>query len=65
MRKKQIGRTEELLATNESAMTQIDNVMIAISEINTVSGHATMDLETAMKEMNYLAQRASSYSSTD
>jgi len=52
------------LAQNESAMTKMDEVMAAISLINPATSRASMAMEDAMKELETLAKRASSYSSS-
>ncbi len=52
------------LAQNESAMTKMDEVMAAISLINPATSQASMDMEDAMKELEALARRASSYSAS-
>jgi hypothetical protein len=49
------------LAQNERAMTQIDMTMAAIAAMDTVRGHASTDLETAMAELAELARRAPEY----
>lgn len=55
---------QKKLAQNESAMTKMDEVMAAISIINPVQSRASMDMEDAMKELETLAKRATSYSSS-
>ena len=46
------------LAENEVAMTQIDQAMAAIGEMDTSQGHAAMDIESAMAELKTIAARA-------
>ncbi len=60
----QRDKVQERLAQNESAMTKMDEVMAAISVINPGQSQASMDMEDAMKELETLALRASSYSSS-
>jgi hypothetical protein len=55
-------RIHQLLAENETAMTRIDQAMAAIAEMDTATGHASMDMESAMQELNQLAVRAQAYS---
>ena len=59
----QRGLVDRLLAENEAAMTQIDQVMAAIANLDTSAGHASMTMETAMLELKSLAGRAREYSS--
>ncbi len=60
----QRDKVHQKLAQNESAMTKMDEVMAAISVINPGQSRASMDMEDAMKELETLALRASSYSSS-
>jgi hypothetical protein len=55
-------RIHQLLAENETAMTRIDHAMAAIAAMDTSASHATMDMESAMQELNQLAVRAQAYS---
>ena len=57
-------RVHQLLAENETAMTRIDQAMAAIAAMDTSASHATMDMESAMQELNQLAARAEAYSGT-
>ncbi len=59
---KQLDRVAHLVAQNEKAMTQLDLTAAAIADMKTMSGHALMDMETAMNELQGLAKRASEYS---
>lgn len=59
---RQAERTQDWLSQNEAAMTQIDQIMAAIVEMDTSEPHATMDMESAMQELRRLAERAQSYS---
>jgi hypothetical protein len=65
LKRRQLEKVEEWLAENERAMTQIDVTMAAIAEMKTVHGHASTDMETAMKELQELARRAPRYSLSD
>jgi hypothetical protein len=56
---------DRLLAENETAMTQIDQVMAAIASLDTSAGHASMTMESAMSELKVLAERAPRYSVTE
>ena len=53
----QKSKTKQLLAQNEEAMTKIDVVMAKIGGMETGAGHATMDMESAMQELERLAKR--------
>ena len=53
----QQSKVKQLLAQNEEAMTQIDKVMAKIAGMESGPGHATMDMESAMQELERLAQR--------
>ena len=61
---KQRDMVQTKLAQNESAMTKMDEVMAAVSVINPTNSRASMDMEDAMKELEALAKRASSYSAS-
>lgn len=61
---KQRDMVQTKLAENESAMTKMDEVMAAVSVINPTNSRASMDMEDAMKELEALAKRASSYSAS-
>ncbi len=60
---KQRDKVKAVLSQNEAAMTKMDEVMAAISIIDTSKNKATMDMDDAMKELETLAGRAESYSS--
>ncbi len=55
-------RVDRWLAENETAMTQIDQIMAAIASLDTSAGHASMTMEAAMSELKALAERAPRYS---
>jgi hypothetical protein len=59
---RQRERIDHWLAQNEAAMSQMDQVMAAIADLDTSSGHASMTMESAMQELKTLAERASRYS---
>jgi hypothetical protein len=52
-----------MLAQNEEAMTKIDLTIAAITDMRTQDKHASMDIESAMNELQQLAARAKNYSS--
>ncbi len=54
----QQSKVKQLLAQNEEAMTQIDKVMAKIAGMESGPGHATMDMESAMQELERLAKRS-------
>jgi hypothetical protein len=53
------------LAQNERAMTQMDETLAAIAAMDTVRGHASTDIETAMRSLAELARRAPAYGIKD
>lgn len=57
----QTKRVSQLMAQNESAMTVIDQTAAALAATRTSQGHAKMDAETAMTELEHLAKRAGKY----
>ena len=59
---RQMEGAESLLGLNEGAMTQIDITTTALSNITTNKGHASVDMETAMMELEKMADRAQDYS---
>lgn len=58
----QLAKVEELLARNETAMTQMDMAAAAIAAIKTGPRSARIDFETAMGELTRLAATAQRYS---
>lgn len=58
---KQMDRINDLLVRNEEAMTQMDVTLNAITEINGNNQQASLDLETAMQELQRMADRAKDY----
>jgi len=59
---KQRKKVQTLLAQNEEAMTKIDVTIAAIADMKTEDGIASLDIETAMIELQRLANRAKEYS---
>ncbi len=57
-------RVSQLMAQNESAMTVIDQTSSALAATRTAKGHATLDAETAMAELEQLARRAGKYAAS-
>ncbi len=57
-------RVAQLMAQNASAMTVIDQTSAALAATRTEKGHATLDAETAMAELEQLARRAGKYAAT-
>lgn len=54
-------RVARLMAQNESALTIIDRTAAALAATRTQQGHAKLDAETAMAELEKLARRAGKY----
>lgn len=54
-------KADDLLLENEHAMTQLDRVSARLAEIRTREGHAHMDMENAMAELENLISKASQY----
>jgi hypothetical protein len=57
----QTRRATRLIAQNEAAMTVLDKTAAALAETRTGKGHADMDAEAAMAELEMLANRAGKY----
>jgi hypothetical protein len=57
-------RVDRLIAQNESAMTVLDQTATALAETRTEKGHASMDAESAMVELEALAKRVGKYAAT-
>jgi len=55
-------KVDKLLAQNEEALTQLDLTIAAVAELRTNDKAASLDLETAMSELQKLASRAHKYS---
>jgi len=58
---KQLERVAILVAQNEQAMTRLDFTAAAIAEMKTQSGQASMDMESAMAELQTLIEKAPNY----
>ena len=58
---KQHKKVQTLLSQNEEAMTKIDVTIAAITDMRTEDDTATIDIETAMNELQRLANRAQDY----
>jgi len=65
LHKQQLDKVAELVAQNERAMTQLDFTAAAIADMRTRSGQASMDMETAMAELQGLIERAPKYNRVD
>ena len=59
---KQADKAQQLLSQNEEAMTKMDLTIAAIADMRTEGGRASMDMETAMSELQRLAGKAKDYS---
>ncbi|MGI9336039.1 MAG: hypothetical protein ACR2RL_23070 [Gammaproteobacteria bacterium] len=57
----QLEKVDRLLAQNEVAMTALDNTATALADTKTTKGHASVDPETAMRELEALAARVRDY----
>jgi hypothetical protein len=62
---KQRQRVDGLIAQNEAALTVLDKTASALAETKMSKGHADMDAESAMAELELLAKRTGRYASTD
>lgn len=54
-------KIETLLAQNEEALAQFDTALAAIADMKTGPERATMDMESAMAELDRIAKRARDY----
>ncbi len=61
LHEQQLVKVAELFAQNEAAMTALDNTAAALVRARTRRGHATLDAEAAMAELEELASRAGRY----
>ena len=57
----QQNKIQSLLIDNEEAMTQIDITMHAVTDSEGIDNNASIDLESAMSELQHLANRARKY----
>jgi hypothetical protein len=62
LKAEQQRKAQAWLTQNEQAMTQMDLTLAAIADLSTSEGHASTDMETAMAELQRLAQRTGRYS---
>jgi hypothetical protein len=58
LRASQLDAVNTLLTFNENAITEFDRVNAAIAEVKGVKAQTSVDLDSAMKELEALAQRA-------
>jgi hypothetical protein len=58
----QISKVNNLITKNEVAITEMDKMCAALTELRTVRGQAQVDLESAISEMEQLAKRVQTYS---
>jgi hypothetical protein len=61
---KQRQRVDRLIAQNEAALTVLDKTATALAETKMAKGHAAMDAEAAMAELELLAKRTGRYATT-
>lgn len=61
VRGEQAAKIETLLAQNEEALAQFDTALAAVGDMKTGAERATMDMESAMGELNRIAKRARDY----
>jgi methyl-accepting chemotaxis protein len=55
---------EELLAQNEQALAQMDAALAAITDMKTGAAHSSVGMETAMSDLQHIANRAHAYSTS-
>jgi len=60
-REKQSARVAECLSQNENALTALDQAAAKLAAVRMNRGHADVDLNTAMEELDRLAKRAQRY----
>jgi hypothetical protein len=58
LRERQLGRVNELLTFNEAALTKFDEVNAAVAGMRAATSQATLDIETATRELQDIAERA-------
>jgi hypothetical protein len=58
---RQIDKVALLLVQNETAMTALDHASAALADARMGKGHATLELDQALKDLDQLARRAGSY----
>lgn len=59
---KQRATVEALLAQNEQALAQLDLALSAITDMKTGSAQSSVSMETAMSDLQHVANRAGAYS---
>jgi hypothetical protein len=58
---RQVDKVAHLLVQNETAMTALDHASAALADARMGKGHATLELDQALKDLDQLARRAGSY----
>jgi len=58
LRDSQLDTVNSLLTFNENAITEFDRVNAAIAEVKGVKSQTGVDLDSAMRELEALAERA-------
>lgn len=58
---RQVDKVAYLLVQNETAMTALDHASAALADARMGKGHATIELNQALKDLDQLARRAGSY----
>ena len=61
MAKETLDKVNDLVTRNEVAITQMDKLGAALAELRTLPGGASVDLDTAIQEMEELAKQAYRY----
>lgn len=64
LRQEQLGMVNDLLSNNEEAMTKMEETTAAIATMKTDGSFASTDFETAITQLQELAQRAQIYNKT-
>jgi hypothetical protein len=58
----QISKVNALITKNEIAITEMGKMSVALADLRTARGQASVDLESAIGEMEQLAKRVQTYS---
>ena len=58
LRTDQLSKVDEILTFNETAITEFDRVNTAIAEVKGKTGQASVNLDTAIRELETLVKRA-------
>jgi hypothetical protein len=61
----QQAKADDLLSSNEQALTHLDRANVAMTEMKTKAGMAVLGHETAMLQLEDLAKRTQAYSRSD